>query len=136
MCHPVAERRNEYLLQWAVCCGQFGQITDVQLQVEAKSQKLEEELTLEKDVQVSTTLLALWLTDKVEEQDNNKNNKDNKLENFVCFFAKLGGHKMPWIKMPALMTKPDWDPKRWNPCGSEESKGEDVEGDVVKQSDP
>lgn len=32
------------------------------------------------------------------------------------------------------MTVPDWDVRKWNPWGSEESKEEDVEGVVVKRT--
>ena len=66
---------------------------------------MEEELTLEKAVQLSTILPASELADKVREQD-------NKLETIACHFAKLGGHKLPWIKVQALVTKPVWDTKR------------------------
>lgn len=38
------------------------------LRLKLKARKLEEELTLEKDVQVSTTLLALGLADQVERE--------------------------------------------------------------------
>lgn len=66
---------------------------------------MEEELTLEKAVQLSTILPASELADKVSEQD-------NKLETIACHFAKLGGRKLPWIKVQALVTKPVWDTKR------------------------
>lgn len=36
------------------------------------------------------------LADKVGEQD-------NKLETLVCHFAKLGGYKVSWIKVQALL---------------------------------
>ena len=62
--------------------------------------KLGEQLKLEKDVQLSTTLLASGLTDKVGEQN-------NKLETLACHFAKLGGHKLSWIKVRVLVTKCD-----------------------------
>ena len=42
--------------------------TDAQLEAEAWVRELEEELKLEKNVQLSTALLALWLADKVKEQ--------------------------------------------------------------------
>ena len=51
---------------------------------------------------LSTTLLASGLADKVGEHD-------NKLQTLVCHFAKLGGHKLWWIKVQALVTKPDCD---------------------------
>lgn len=41
---------------------------------------------------VSTSLLASGLADKVGEQS-------KKLETLVCWFAKLGGHKMLRIKV-------------------------------------
>ena len=53
------------------------------------------------------TLLALELADKVGKQDNN-------LEILVCLFVKLGGHKILWIKIQVLVTKPDKDTKKWN----------------------
>lgn len=46
------------------------------------------------------TLLASGLADKVGVQD-------NKLENLVCHFAKMGGCKLPHIKVQVLVTKPD-----------------------------
>lgn len=61
------------------------------LEAEAQVRKLEEELRLEKDVWVPTTLLASGLEVKVREQD-------NKLETLTCCFAKLGGCKLLWIK--------------------------------------
>ena len=70
-------------------------------------------------MQLSTTLLASGLIDKVREQD-------NKLETIACHFVKLGGHKLPRIKVQALVTKPDWDDKRWDLWESEESEEEDV----------
>ena len=33
--------------------------------------------------------------------------RDNKLENLVCHFTKLGGHKMLWFKIWELVTKLD-----------------------------
>ena len=56
--------------------------TDVQLQAETRVRKLGEKLTLEKNMQLSTTLLTLRLADKVKKQD-------NKLETLACHFAKL-----------------------------------------------
>lgn len=43
--------------------------TDVQLEAEARMRKLKKELKLEKDIRVSTTLLASGLADAVEEQN-------------------------------------------------------------------
>ena len=51
--------------------------TDAQLEAEAQVRKLEEEPKLEKARQVSTSLLALQLANKVGEQE-------KKLENLVC----------------------------------------------------
>ena len=61
---------------------------------EAKDQvtKLEEELILEKDMGMSTNLLASWLADKMGEQNNS-------LEIFVCCSARLEGCKLPQIKV-------------------------------------
>ena len=70
---------------------------------------------------MSTTLLALGLADKVREQD-------NRLKTLADCFAKLVGYKLLCIKVQALVTKPDWDTKRWNPLESEESEEEDVMG--------
>lgn len=78
---------------------------DVQLEDATQVSKLEEKLRLEKDVQLSTTLL-LELGDMVREQDT--------WETLSCHFAKLGRHQLPWIKAQVLVTKPDWDTKRWN----------------------
>lgn len=61
---------------------------------------MEEELKLEKNMQLSTTLLAPGLADKVQEQN-------NKLETFMCHLAKLGGHKLLQIKVQVLVRKPD-----------------------------
>lgn len=69
-------------------------VTDAQLEADAPVKKLEE-LRLEKGVWLSTTLLASGLADQVGEQD-------NMLEIVACCCAKLGGCKLPWIKVPAL----------------------------------
>ena len=44
------------------------------------------------DIQVSTTLLALGLAAKMEEQN-------NKLNTFSVLFAKQGGCKLPRVKI-------------------------------------
>lgn len=62
--------------------------TDALLQAKAEVKKLEKELRLEKDVHMSTTLLALGLVDKVRKQD-------NVLEALMCHSAKLGRPKTP-----------------------------------------
>lgn len=62
-------------------------------------------------MQWSTTLLALRLADEVEEQNK---------KTLVCCFAKLRGHKLPWIKVSVLVMKPDCDAKKWKPCRSEQ----------------
>ena len=80
-------------LLWAVWLA-----INAQLEAEARVRKLEE-LKLEKDIQLSTILLFSGLTDKVEEQNN--------LETLACHFSKLGGHKLPWMKIQVLVTKPD-----------------------------
>lgn len=79
---------------------------------------MEEKLRLERDMRLST-VLALELADQVVEQE-------GKLETLLCSFVKLGRRNLPWIKVQALVTKPDWDAKRWNPWESEESEEEDV----------
>lgn len=33
--------------------------------------------------------------------------EDNKLEPLACYFAKLGIHRLPWIEVQVLVTKPD-----------------------------
>ena len=65
------------------------------LEAEAQVRQLGEQLKAEKNVQLSTTLLASGLTDKVGEQN-------NKLETFACHFAEWGGQKAPWIKVWVL----------------------------------
>lgn len=49
---------------------------------------------------LSSTLLASGLADKAGEPGYD-------LENLVCRFTKLGGLKLPHIKVQALVTKPD-----------------------------
>lgn len=71
-----------WLLLWAASLA-----IDAQLEAEAQVKKLEE-LRLEKDVCLSTVLLASGLADKLEEQV-------NKLETLVCHCAKLGRYKLP-----------------------------------------
>ena len=87
---------------------------------------MEEKLRLKKDMQLSTTLLAVGSADKVGEQD-------DKLVTLACHFAKLGGHKLPWIKVRAFMTKPDWDRKRQIPWESQES--EEVDAVIDEEAD-
>lgn len=96
-----------------------GILADAHLEAEAQGRKLEEDLRSKKDMQVSTTMLASGVADKVGEQD-------NRLETLAGCFAKPVGFKLLWIKVQALVTKPDWDTKRWNPWESEENKEEDV----------
>lgn len=62
--------------------------TNVQLEAETQIRKLEGKLRLEKDMQLSTTLLASRLAYKVGRQDNN-------LETLAGCFANLGWHKLP-----------------------------------------
>ena len=76
---------------------------------------------------VSTPLLAAGLADKVGEQG-------SKLETLAYRFAKLGGRKLPAIKIGVLVTKPDWDTK-WNPWEREESEKEKVVG-FVSEDEP
>lgn len=64
-------------------------------------------------------MLDVELADQMVEQE-------GKLETLLCSFVKLGRCNLPWIKVQALVTKPDWDAKRWNPWESKESKEEDV----------
>lgn len=52
--------------------------------------------------------------------------KGHKLETSTFLFAKLGGHKLPRIKVQVLWTKPEEDTKAWNLLESEESQEEDV----------
>lgn len=65
--------------------------TNAQLEAEAGVKELEEKLRREKDMWLSTTLLPLGPADNVGEQD-------NKLEDIVCCFAKLGGRKLPQVR--------------------------------------
>ena len=65
---------------------------DAQLEAKAQVTVLEEELRLEKDVWLSTTLLASGLAEEVGKQD-------NRLETLACRFAKLGGCKLQRIKV-------------------------------------
>ena len=55
--------------------------TNAQPEAEAQVRQVGEQLKAEKNVQLSTTLLASGLTDKVGEQN-------NKLETFACHFAE------------------------------------------------
>lgn len=72
--------------------------TEDQLEAEGQVGKSEGELSLEKDVKLTSTLPAAWLEDKVSDQD-------NKVEalpwwaQLPWIFANLGGHKLPWIKV-------------------------------------
>ena len=61
-------------------------------------------------VQLSTTVLALGLADKVAEQD-------NKLESLACHFANLGWCQLLQSKVQVLVTKPDWDAKEVKSLG-------------------
>lgn len=47
----------------------YGQFTNVQVDADAQVRKLEEELRFKKNIQLSTTLLASGLADKMGEQD-------------------------------------------------------------------
>lgn len=64
----------------------------MQLEAEAQIKKLKEELRLEKDMQLSTTL-SFRAGDRVGEQD--------KLENLQCL-TKLRRDELPWIKVQGL----------------------------------
>lgn len=44
----------------------------------------------------------------------------------MCCFAKLGGHKLLWIKVWELIMKPDWDAERWSCWESKGNEEEDV----------
>lgn len=101
--------------------------TDGRLEAETQFRKLEEELRLEKDMWLSTILLSLNLSDNVGKQD-------GKLDTLLCSFAKLGGHKLPQIKVQVFETKPEGDAKRWSPLESEESEEEDVVIEKMKQT--
>ena len=60
------------------------------------------------------------VSDKAGEQN-------SRLETLACHFAKLSGHKLPWIVLRrALVPKPDCYARRWNSWESEESEEEDV----------
>lgn len=65
--------------------------TDAKQEAEAQVRKLKEDLRLEKNVCLATTLLALGLVGMVREQD-------IKLESLMCHFANLGDFKLPWNK--------------------------------------
>lgn len=66
--HTKAEKGELWLPQRAGLC--YGQFTNVQLDTKGQGRKLEEELRLKKNIQLSTTLLTSGLTDKMGEQDN------------------------------------------------------------------
>lgn len=57
-------------------------------------------MRLEREVVVSATMRASGLADKMGEQG-------HKLEASACSSSKVGGSKMPQIKIQALVTKPD-----------------------------
>lgn len=69
---------------WAVLLA-----TNDQLETKDQITKSEEELLLEKDIGMSTNLLAAGLTDTGEQ--------NKKLEIFVCSSAKLEGCKLPQV---------------------------------------
>lgn len=73
-----------------------------QLGAEAWARKLERELSLEKYVWLSTSLL-LQGGKRIEEVGE----QINKLENLACHFAKLGGHRLPQIEVWAIVRKPN-----------------------------
>lgn len=52
------------------------------------------------DKWLSTALLALEPVDKMGQQG-------NKLVTMVCHFERLGGHKMPQVKIQTFPTKAD-----------------------------
>lgn len=94
---------------------------DAQLEAEAQVRKLEEGLRLEKDRQ-GPLLCSLGVGDEVGEQD-------KKLENFGCHSTKLGGRKWPWGKVPAFVTKSDWNSNRRNPWECRRARGGGHYGD-------
>lgn len=97
----IAKKRSKWLLQWAgLYCGQLGWTLMPQLEAQAQVRELEEEVRLETDMQLTTTLLTLGMAEKLEEQG-------YKLENLACHFAKPGGHKLLQIKLEGLVTKAD-----------------------------
>lgn len=49
--------------------------------------------------------------------------QDNKLEDLVCHFTKLGGPELHRLRQ-GLLTKPAWDSRKWNSLGKEEGKEE------------
>lgn len=84
-------------LLWAVQL-----ITDDQLEDDTQVRTLEEVLRLNNNnnnnLWLFTTLLPPGLADKMGEQN-------NKSWTLTCHFAKLGGHKLLWIKIWELKTK-------------------------------
>lgn len=77
--------------------------TGAQLEAQSQVGKLEEELRLGKDVQVSTTPLASRLAAKAGQQ---KSAGDLSAPSPI-FFARQGRHKLLWIKTQELVTKAD-----------------------------
>lgn len=72
---------------WAAAVGQPPRTNETKDQ----GTELEEKLILEKDMGMSTNLLASGLTDKMKEQN-------DKLEISACWSAKLEGCKLPQLK--------------------------------------
>ena len=46
---------------------------------------------------------------------NKVGDRDNKLRTLARHFAKLSRENLLWITVQVLVTKPDWDAKRWKP---------------------
>lgn len=88
--HCDKEVKQRLLQRAGLQCRQFNQ-THAQLEVENQVRKLRD-LQSEKDMQLSNTLLASGLANKVE-------GRDYRLETLEGCSAKLGGHRVLWIKI-------------------------------------
>ena len=114
--NAAAKRGEEPPALGGLCYGRLSG-NQCPIRVEFLVRKFEEELRVGKNVQVFTALLASGLADKVGEED-------NKLETLNAILQSCGGSKLTWFKIWTLVTNPDYDAKRWNPC--ENKNKEDV----------
>lgn len=106
----MAKKKNEWMTST------LDNSNDSYAQLEAETQVINlEELKLEKNMQLFSTLVASHPTNKVREQD-------KKLETLTCCFAKLGGRKKIQSKVREVVTKPGFNNNSYNPQESEENK--------------
>ena len=116
--HTVKKKGNELLLLWArFHCGWWpSPMPNQRLKLKLESWKKNGGQRRALRIHCSA---GSGLADKLTEQD-------NKLETLICHFAKLGGCKLPWIKVLVLVPKPNWDTQRWYPWESQEREEEEV----------